>query len=395
MNKILNGVRVIDISQAYSGPFAAMQLADHGAEVIKVEPTAGEQTRGWRPQRNDHSAYYAYFNRNKKGIALDLKTAEGKEILTKLIASADVVIENFKAGTFARLGFPYERLKEIKPDIIYAQITGFGTNGPMSNRPAYDLVAQAESGIMSLNGYTGNDPVRLGGNPGDGIAGLYLASGIAMALYHRAMTGEGCHIDVAMLDALFSMTESAPLEYEVADNLMGREGNRGSANSPWGEFRAKDGLFVSSCGTTELWRKCAHELELYDMENDPAYDTNNKRVAAVDYIEERVSEAAKKWTVAELEEKMVAAGVPFGRVNNIAEAMELPQLKHRNMLWTVYEPGMESELTTPGNPVKISLEEDGPFKASPLLGENTDELLREIGFDEEGITYLRQKGVVR
>ncbi|MBR5981968.1 MAG: CoA transferase, partial [Firmicutes bacterium] len=177
MDKILKGIRVIDLSQAYSGPFAAMQLADHGAEVLKVEPLAGEQTRSWGPMKNGGSAYNAYFNRNKKGIALDLKTEEGKEALTRLIAGADVVVENFKAGTFEKLGFSYERLKEIKPDIIYAQLTGFGLTGPQSHLACYDIVAQAESGLMSVNGYPENDPVKVGPAIADAISGLYLAIG--------------------------------------------------------------------------------------------------------------------------------------------------------------------------------------------------------------------------
>ena len=372
-----------------------MQLADHGAEVIKVEPLTGEQTRTWGPLKNNYSSYNAYFNRNKKAIALDLKTEEGKEVLRGLIRTADVVLENFKAGTFARLGFSYDALREIKPDIIYAQLSGFGSDGPMSSRPAYDVVAQAESGMMSLNGYAGNDPVKVGPSIGDGVSGLYLAAGIAMALYNRAVTGEGCHVDVSMLDSLFAMTESATMKYTVEGVILGRQGNRGKSNAPWGQFHAKDGLFVITCGTTKLWQKCAHELELYDMENDPAYDSNPKRVAAVDYIEERISEAAKKWTVDELEEKMLAAGVPFGRVNYIAQTMELPQIWHRYMLWTVFEPGMESDFTTPGNPIKISAEDDGPLRHSPLVGQDTDEILRELGYGETAIGEMHRKNVIR
>ena len=364
MSKILQGIRVIDLSQAYSGPFAAMQLADHGAEVIKVEPPGGEQTRGWGPRKNEYSAYYAYFNRNKKGIALDLKTEEGKEVLRRLIAGADVVVENFKAGTFAKLGFSYDELKKIKPDIIYAQITGFGLEGPMSSRACYDIVAQAESGFMSLNGFAENDPVRVGTSVADAISGLYLTIGIAMALYKRAATGEGSHVDVAMLDSLFALTD-----------------------------KAKDGFYVIACGTNKIWQNLAHALGLTDLENDPDYDQPYKRIKKFEYLEERINAVTMQMTVEEVERAMLAAGVPFGRVNTIDQVLNIPQLEARNMFWKVFDPGLGCEFQTPGTPVKIEGEPDAQTKAAPLLSEDADEILTFAGYSPDEIRALKAKGV--
>ena len=187
--KPLEGVRVLDLTQAYSGPFCTMHLADHGAEVIKVESLSGDQCRTWGPLKNGHSAYYAYINRNKRGIRLDLKTERGKEALRRLIANVDVVCENFRVGTFEKLGFSYEKLKEINPRIIYGSISGFGLDGPLAHRPCYDIVAQAMSGLMSVTGYPDQDCVKAGPSFGDNYSGTYLALGICMALYQRERTG--------------------------------------------------------------------------------------------------------------------------------------------------------------------------------------------------------------
>ena len=395
MDKILKGIRVIDLSQAYSGPFAAMQLADHGAEVLKVEPLAGEQTRSWGPMKNGGSAYNAYFNRNKKAVALDLKTEEGKEALTRLIATADVVVENFKAGTFEKLGFSYERLKEIKPDIIYAQLTGFGLTGPQSGQACYDIVAQAESGLMSVNGYPENDPVKVGPAIADAISGLYLAIGIGMALYKRAATGEGSHVDVAMLDSLFAMMEHAPLAYSLNGTVLTRTGNRGKSNAPWGQYKAKDGFFVIGCGTNKLWQNFARAMDLDDLADDPDYDQPSKRLAHYDVLTDRILAVAKDMTLDEVEARMTKAGVPFGRVKTIDQVMQSEQLAARNMFWTMYTPGLQAELTMPGTPIKFEGRSDDQDRPAPMIGEDTDEILALAGYSPQEIEALRAKGVVR
>lgn len=394
MNKMLEGIRVIDLSQAYSGPFAAMHLADHGAEVIKVEPLGGEQTRSWGPLKNGYSAYNAYYNRNKKGIALNLKTPEGKDVLTRLISTADVVLENFKAGTFAKLGFSYERLKEIKPDIIYAQITGFGTTGPDCSRACYDIVAQAESGLMSLNGFPGNDPVKVGPSVADGISGLYLDIGIAMALLHRERTGEGSHIDVAMLDSLFTMLEHAPLAYSIDGTIMGRSGNWAKSNAPWGQYKAKDGFFVVACGTNKLWQSFAKVMELDDLADDPAFDQPSKRLAQYEYLAERIQNVTGDLSLEEVVSRLQDAGVPYGRVKNIDQVMASSQLAARNMLWTIYQPGMDVDLTMPGTPIKVEGVDDSPYKAAPLVNEDAEEILVSAGYTMNEIHVLKQKSII-
>ena len=214
--KPLEGIRVLDLTQAYSGPFCTMNLADFGAEVIKIErPGTGDQTRTWGPFKNDYSAYFAYINRNKQGITLDLSTSEGKEVFFKLVEAADVVCENFRVGTMEKLGLGYEELKKINPRIIYGSISGFGLEGPLSKRPCYDIIAQGMSGMMSVTGYPENPPVKIGPSVGDNYSGAYLCMGILSALYNREKTGEGQRIDVAMVDTLFSIMENFVVKYTV------------------------------------------------------------------------------------------------------------------------------------------------------------------------------------
>ena len=258
MMRPLEGIRVLDLTQAYSGPFCTMNLADHGAEVIKIEtPCAGDQTRGWGPMENGFSGYYAYVNRNKKGMTLNLKTEEGKQIFTELLKTADVVCENYKVGVLERLGFPYEKMKEINPRIIYGSISGFGLTGDLAARPAYDIVAQAMSGMMSVTGFQDGPPCKIGPSVGDNYSGAYLCMGILMALYEREKTGVGRRVDVAMMDTLFSVMENFVVEYTIAGKTPHRAGNQDPSIAPFDSFHAKDGDFVMRCGTTRCMRTSA------------------------------------------------------------------------------------------------------------------------------------------
>lgn len=395
MKKLLEGIRVLDLTQAYSGPFCCMNLADHGAEVIKIEPPRGDQTRNWAPFHNGYSAYYAYFNRNKYGICLDLKTEEGKEALKKLIARSDVVIENFKAGTFERLGFTYESMKAIKPDIIYGQITGFGLSGPMSKRPAYDIVAQAESGMMSMNGYKDSDPVKIGPSIADSFTGTYLSLAVMMALFNRERTGQGCHVDVAMLDTMFSVMESYVLDYTLLGKAPGRTGNTGQSLAPWDMFRCQDGCFVAGCGTERHWQLFAEALGLTDLKDNEEYGSVNKRLLRKDYLKQRIEESTAKLPLSVVEERLTAVGVPFGRVNDVGQAAELPQIKERNMLWQVFDPGLNCQFRMPGTPMKFSREEDSIGKAAPTLGQDNKKILCGIaGYSEEEFAKLQSMNII-
>ena len=277
-NRPLEGIRVLDLTQAYSGPFCTMNLADHGAEVIKIEtPTGGDQTRGWGPMENGFSGYYAYINRNKKGMTLNLKTEEGKQIFTELLKTADVVCENYKVGVLERLGFPYEKMKEINPRIIYGSISGFGLTGDLAARPAYDIVAQAMSGMMSVTGFHDGPPCKIGPSVGDNYSGAYLCMGILMALYEREKTGVGRRVDVAMMDTLFSVMENFVVEYTIAGKTPHRAGNQDPSIAPFDSFHAKDGDFVMGCGTDKMYADLCGAMGRPELITDPRYVTNVDR----------------------------------------------------------------------------------------------------------------------
>lgn len=396
MGKLLEGVRVLDLSQAYSAPYATMHLADHGAEVIKVEALFGDQSREWDPMENGYSGYYAYINRNKKGIALNLKKEEGKELLRKLIRESDVLVENFRTGTLARLGFPYETIKEINPKIIYGSLSGFGSTGPFAGRASYDPVAQALGGMMSLTGYPGGPKLKTGPAIGDSFTGTYLALGIAMALYHREKTGEGGQIDVSMLDTIFSALESAVMHYTINGHILEQSGNADPNISPFDSYSAKDGEFVLCCGTHAQWLVVCDIIGKPELKEDPRFCNNSVRCINRDQVRYYIEEWTNQKTLSELEEVFLENNLPFGQILNIKEAIEHPQIKARNMLWTIYDPGFGKEIVMPGTPIKYSNSDDEPSKAAPLLGEDTDSVLRDYaGLTDAELTKLRSKEVIK
>ena len=395
-NRPLEGVRVLDLTQAYSGPFCTFNLADHGAEVIKIEmPGAGDQTRGWGPMKNDYSGYYSYVNRNKRGMTLNLKTDEGKEIFTELLKTADVVCENYKVGVMERLGFSYERMKEINPRIIYGSISGFGLTGPLASRPAYDIVAQAMSGMMSITGFPDSPPTKVGPSIGGNYSGAFLCMGILMALYKREKTGEGSRIDISMMDALFSVMENLVVDYTVTGEVPMRAGNADPSITPFDSFHAKDGDFVMGCGTDKMFVEFCDAIGKPYLYKDPRFDNNYHR--SCNYLPDlkrEIEEFTMTKTVAEMEELLVSLKIPVGRIQNIKEACEHPQLAERNMLWTVHQPGMDADFTMPGTPIKIHGEPDELIKPAPLLGEDNDAILTELGFSEERIAAFKECGAI-
>ena len=395
-NRPLEGIRVLDLTQAYSGPFCTMNLADHGAEVIKIEQAGiGDQTRQWGPMVNGASGYFAYVNRNKKGMTLNLKSEEGKKIFTELLKTADVVCENYKVGVLAKLGFPYEVMKEINPRIIYGSISGFGVNSSLASRPAYDIVAQAMSGMMSVTGFPDGPATKIGPSIGDNYSGAYLCLGILMALYERERTGVGRRIDVAMYDTLYSVMENLVVEYTIAGKIPGRAGNADPSIAPFDSFRAKDGDFVMGCGTDKMFEGLCEAMGRPDLVHDPRFETNVGRCE--NYMPD-LKAAVEAWTttktIDELEEIISGLKIPFGRIQNIKEATENPQIKERNMLWTVYQPDMGRDIDIPGTPIKIHGEPDEIQSAAPSLGRDNDAILGSLGYTEAQIADLKANGVI-
>lgn len=394
--KPLEGVVILDLTHAYSGPFCTMHLADQGATVIKLEvPGKGDQSRNWAPFKNGSSGYFAYFNRNKKGLALNLKEEKGKEIFKQLVEKADVVVENFRVGTMEKLGLGYDVLKEINPGLIYASISGFGLEGPMAKQPCYDIIAQAMGGMMSMTGF-GEQKTKVGPAIADNYSGTYLALGIAMALYQKAKTGKGRRIDVSMLDTIFSILEAGVVDYTINGHIAKPEGNRDPGISPFDAFDAKDGSFVIACGTDNFWRSLCDLMEKPGLAEDPRFITNAKRCENhVDVVKPIINEWASHFTVDELEEMIVGVGIPFGRILTMDQVCEQEIIKDRNMLWEVHDHGIDEDIKIPGTPIKFHGSKDDIESSAPVVGEHTAEILSEmLSYSDDEIQTLKENHVI-
>lgn len=390
----LEGIRILDLSQAYAGPFCTMNLADHGAEVIKIErPGVGDQVRTWGPMKNGQSGFHANLNRNKSGMTLDLKTEEGKGIFRRLLKTADVVCENYKVGVLEKLGFSYEAMREINPRIIYGNITGYGLEGPLSQRPCYDIVAQAMSGMMDVTGFEDGSPTKVGPAIADNYTGAMLAIGILMALYRREKTGQGCHIDVAMVDTMIHIMDHFIIDYTILGEKHTRSGNNDQSIAPFDSFKAKDGMFVLACGTDGMFNKLCKLMGRADLAEDARYATNYDRCNHYDTLKPEIEAWSTTKTVDELETEILNEGIPFGRIQNVEQVVKNPQTQARNMLWEVDQPGM-GEIVITGTPIKISYEEDQLIKAAPLLGEDNLKILSSLGYSSEELTAFANKGVI-
>jgi CoA:oxalate CoA-transferase len=378
MTAPLANITVLDLTHVLAGPYAAMMLADLGATVIKVErPGLGDDTRAFPPIVNGQSAYFATINRGKSSIALDLKSPPDREIFEALLARADILVENYRPGVMDRLGYGWASLHAKHPALIYGASSGFGHTGPDSQRPCYDMVVQARSGVMSITGEDGREPVRAGASIGDIVAGMFLASGLLAALHDRANTGKGRFVDVAMLDGQYAILEHAIALTGETGVAPGPNGARHPSITPFETFHAQDGLFVIAAGNDALFGKLCDVLDL-PLRSDPRFVTNMARCdnhALLKRLIEAVTLGQPKahWIAA-----LTEAGIPTGPIQNIAEAMHDPQLMARNMIATVQQGNKKHAAA--GNPIKMSGLEDCREKPpAPLLDQHRDAILKWLG----------------
>lgn len=374
----LSGITIIDLTHVLAGPFASRNLADLGARVIKVErPGTGDDTRTFPPFVQGQSGYFATLNAGKASIALDLKTAADRSILDRMLARADVVLENFRPGVMENLGYGWETLRKTYPRLIYGAVSGFGHTGPESSKPAYDMVVQARGGVMSITGEEGGPPVRVGASIGDIVAGMFLAQGVLAALFDRATTGRGAKIDISMLDSQIAILEHALAITAATGVPPGRTGARHPTITPFSTYRASDGFFVIAAGNDKIFAKLCGALGLPSLATDPRFATNADRcehVAVMKRLIEAVTLGAPRshWIA-----KLEAAGVPTGFVQDMAQAMADPQVLARNMILPVAPFADGPAFTAAGNPVKMtSLPEITSRPPAPGLDGNRAEILR-------------------
>jgi formyl-CoA transferase len=384
----LDGLTVLDLTRVLAGPFCTMLLGDMGADVIKVEePGHGDDTRGWAPFIGGWSSYFLGVNRNKRSVALDLKSADGADVLRRLIARADVLVENFRPGTLARLGFSYEAVSALNPRLIVASVTGYGQTGPRSPLPGYDPVAQAEAGFMSVTGPIDGDPTRLGVAVTDILAGQFMLSAILLALRERDRTGRGQAVDIALFDAaLAAMTLPAGI-YFATGTPPGRMGNQHPSIAPYETFRARDGLVMVCAGNPKLWRQFCGAIDRPDLPDDPRFAGNTERLQHRAALVAAIEAQTRQWTVDAFVGRLQAAAVPCGRVRDVAEALADPQVTARAMLIAQPHPTL-GEVTSIGNPMKLSAASPAYRRPPPALGEHTTEVLRELGCDEAAIARV-------
>ena len=395
-SSLLQNVRVLDLSRVLAGPYCTMLLGDYGADVIKVEvPGRGDDTRQWGPPfAGGESAYYLSVNRNKRSITVNLKSPDGQDIIRRLAATADVLVENFEVGALARFGLDFERIQAINPRLIYCSITGYGQDGPYSDRPGYDFIIQAEGGLMSITGKSDGQPMKVGVAIADIMDGMFACNAILAALHHRDQTGQGQHIDLSLFDSQLAWLANVGQNYLVSGNPPKRYGNAHANIVPYQTLAASDGWIALAIGNDSQFKKFCEAAGCPELAADERFSTNPARVVNRIELTEKLSAIFAKRTREEWLGLLDAAKVPHGAINSVPQALAHPQAVARGMVQSVLHPTAgEIKLVAPA--AKFSTSTSAQIRRHPpLLGEHTDEVLRELGFGEGDVTRLRETGAV-
>ena len=371
----LDALRVIDLTRVVAGPFCTMMLGDMGAEVLKIEePTHGDDSRGWGPFINGCGSFFFELNRSKKSVALNLKTAGGSAVLRQLIQTADVLIENFRPGSLAELGFDYASASAINPRLIYCSIAGYGQTGPNAQLPGYDAVIQGEAGIMDMTGFPDGDPTRVGVAITDYLAGLYAIQGILLALHERERSGRGQHVDIGLFDAMLSVMRLPHSVLVATGQNPTRAGNDHLTIAPYEPVRAKDGLLIVAVANPRLWDRFCDAIERPDLHDDARFRTNSDRVTNRAVLKRELEQQFASWTVDELARRLGEKSVPFGRVRSMREAVDHPQVEPRGLVVRQKHPQF-GDVTTLGPVIKLSRTPAEVRLPPPALGEHTAEVL--------------------
>ena len=402
----LDHIKVVDLSRVLAGPWATQILGDFGADVIKVEkPGSGDDTRGWGPpfatDADGHelaAAYYLMANRNKKSIAVDFSTPEGQDIVRNLIAQSDVVVENYKAGGLKKYGLDYDSIKKIHPGIVYCSITGFGQTGPSAHKPGYDLLAQAMSGLMSVTGNPpgtpGDDPMKVGVGVSDLFTGLYAVIGVLAALRHRELTGQGQHVDVALLDTTIAMMSNMAQNYLTSGKVPTRIGNTHANIVPFGAFAVSDGHIIVTVGNDTQFQRLCHVLGAPTLADDPRFHTNAARVGHRAEANAALKPLFAQYRQKELIAKLEAELVPVSPIYTVDQVFEDPQVKARGVLQRT-DPGGGIQARLVRNPLVMSQTPLERVGAPPFLGEHTAEVLSHmLGLTSQEIADLAARGIL-
>ena len=394
MASALEDVKVVDLTRTLAGPFCTMLLGDLGADVVKIEePERGDETRSWTPFWNGESTQFVSFNRNKRSLSLNLREEEGLDIVRSLAADADVMIESFRAGALERMGLGYEDIRRINPGIVYCSISGYGRTGPMAEKPGYDLIIQAYSGLMDLTGEPDGLPLRVGFSLVDLFTGMMAYGSVVTALYHRRQTGQGQRIEAALLDGQVAALSYHATAYMATGVVPQRMGSGHPSLVPYQSFPASDGYFILGVANQGLWERFCAAIERPDLLEDTRFKTNDDRVVHRAECVGLLSEIFRTRTVAEWVEVIERAGVPCGPINRVDDVVNNPQVQARNMIAELSHPNVP-DLRIPNSPLKLAETPAAIKRPPPLLGQHNEEILAELGYEAEAIAELRRKGVI-
>ena len=391
----LNGIRVLDFSHALAGPYCTVLLADYGAEIYKVEPRSGDMGRGWGPPFvGEDSSFFFGLNRGKRGISIDLKQPEGLDLCLRLIDRVDVLIENFRPGAMDRVGLGYQSVHKRNPRLVYCSISGYGQDGPSRDEAAMDLVVQASSGLLSITGTEEGESVRCGYGVTDVTAGLFSVIGILLALHAREHTGEGQHVDVAMLDGMISTMSSNYMSYLGSGIVPQPMGTAFPTVVPYRVFRTRDHAIAIAVGSERLWSSFCRAIERPDLEKHPDYETNALRIRNRGMLEPLIERELRQRGGAEWIDRLQGAGIPASLVRNFKDVVDHPQSEVRRMFPVLDHPAAGPHRVT-GTPVKLSGTPGQPGVPAPLLGQHTIWALKELlGLEDSAIDLLLAHGVV-
>ena len=405
MQKALSDIRVLDLTRILAGPTCTQLLGDLGCDILKIErPGAGDDTRKWGPpylegadgEPTDESAYYLACNRNKRSVAIDIARAEGQELIRRLLGKCDVLVHNFKTGTLGRYGLGYDDLKAAFPGLVYCSVSGFGQTGPYKERAGYDYLAQGYGGIMSITGAPDGEPMKVGIGIADIMCGMYASSAILAALHHQRRTGEGQHLDLALLDTQVAWLANEGTNYLISGKVPQRLGNQHPNIVPYKLFEAADGPVVLAAGNDRQYQRFCTFAGVPELADDARFRTNSLRLHNRDALYELLDPVFRAKTKTEWVDGLTALGVPCGPVNNIEEVFEDPQVQHRGMRIEMPHPTSATG-TVPllGNPIKMSATPPAYDKPPPVLGQHTAEVLEELlALDAPELTRLREAGVI-
>ena len=379
MDGPLKNLLVVDLTRVLVGPYCTMILSDLGARIIKVEaPEIGDDSRNFGPFIEDYSAYFMSLNRGKESIALNLKNDDDKKIFEKILAKADILVENFKPGTLEKWGYGWKDVSKKYPKLIYASASGFGQTGPLRELPAYDMVVQGMGGLMSVTGQPNTEPTRVGTSIGDITAGLFTAIGINAALYDRQKTGKGTFIDVSMLDCQIAILENAIARYLAKNEIPEPMGSRHPSITPFEAFKTKDSYIIIAAGNDKLFKNLCNVLQIQEISTDERFSTNSLRSENVDQLKKIIEEKLSLKKTDEWVKEMEQLKIPCGPIFNIKQAVENPQIQERNMIISSFHKKI-GEFKSAGNPIKMSSYKDEKTRGDiPDLDEHRDKIIKEF-----------------